>query len=216
MKSISYIIIILLISYRTNGQTVQEVIIPSYNDQYCDVIKKLESGQTDINYKEFRESFIESEQFRKASEQKKIYDSLEKEIYKEIKNKNYEAVITITKLMLSIDYTSMKAHKFLQQTYKITGDTVNYKKYHDIEFGLLNSIVKNGDGKTCSTAWPVIQISEEYFILDMIGASLLAQSTNRKGGFCDKMDVMVDGGKKTYYFEITNVFKGYEKLLNKN
>ena len=125
-------------------------------------------------------------------------------------------MIKRTKLMLGIDYTSMKAHKYLQQTYKILGDTLNYKKYHDIEFGLLNSIVKNGDGKTCATAWPVVQIREEYFILDMVGASLLMQTIDSKGGFCDKMETTVDGTKKTYYFEITNVFKGHEKLLNKN
>ena len=216
MKIFLHFIAISLISLNSIGQTNSNVIIPSYNDKYSDFIKKLESGQTEINYKDFRESFIESEQFKKASESEKIYDSLEKEIYGNIKSKNYQEVIRMAKLMLGIDYTSMKAHKFLQQTYKILGDTINYKKYHDIEFGLLNSIIKKGDGRTCATAWPVIQIREEYFILEMIGAVLLKQNTDNTGGFCDKMDVQVESGKKTYYFEITKVFKGYEKLRNKN
>jgi hypothetical protein len=85
------------------------------------------------------------------------------------------------------------------------------KKYHDIEFGLLNSIVKNGDGKTCQTAWPVIQITEEYFILEMLGAKLLRLSIDPSGGPCDKMEVKTDEGKKTYYFGISKVFKGYNK-----
>ena len=40
--------------------------------------------------------------------------------------------------MLSIDYTSMIAHKILRQTYNIIGDTLNAKKYKTIQFGLLH------------------------------------------------------------------------------
>jgi hypothetical protein len=113
--------------------------------------------------------------------------------------------------MLSIDYTDMEAHKILRQTYKILGDTVNAKKYHDIEFGLLNSIVKKGDGKTCETGWPVIQIAEEYFILDMLRAKLIKQSVDNTDGLCDKMEVQTAEGPKIYYFEISKVFGAYNK-----
>ena len=73
--------------------------------------------------------------------------------------------------------------------------------------------VKNGDGKTCATAWPVIQIDEEYFILQMLGAALQKQSIDNTGGLCDKMEVKTEeGDKKTYYFETSKVFEGYKKL----
>ncbi len=51
--------------------------------------------------------------------------------------------------MLSIDYTSMFAHDYLQETYKIFGDTLSQQKYEGIEFKLLYSIRKSGDGRTC-------------------------------------------------------------------
>jgi hypothetical protein len=127
-----------------------------------------------------------------------------------LKSKSVE-IIDVTKKMLSIDYTDMEAHKILHQTYKLLGDAPNSKKYHDIEFGLLNSIIKKGDGKTCQTAWPVIQINEEYFILQMLGAKLQKQSIDNTGGACDKMEVQSDQGKKVYYFEISKVFKGYNE-----
>jgi hypothetical protein len=123
----------------------------------------------------------------------------------------YAEIIDIAKKMLSIDYTDMEAHKILQQTYKIVGDTANRNRHHDIEFGLLNSIVKKGDGKTCQTAWPVIQVTEEYFILDMLGATLLKQTLDNAGGSCDKMEVQTEGEKKTYCFEISKVFEWYKK-----
>jgi len=109
----------------------------------------------------------------------------------------------------------MHAHKVLQQTYKALKDEANRQKYHDIEFGLLNSIVKNGDGKSCKTAWPVVQIEEEYFILDMLGAKLTGQSIDEKGGLCDKMGGLDDAGKAIYYFGIVKVFEGRNRLGKK-
>lgn len=129
-----------------------------------------------------------------------------------MRNKKFAEIIDITKKMLSIDYTDMEAHKVLQQTYKRLGDTQNSKKYHNIEFGLLNSITKNGDGKTCETAWPVIQVNEEYFILEVLRARLQRQSIDNIGGMCDKMEVQTDKGESVvYYFDISRVFEGYKR-----
>lgn len=195
------------------AQSNNDVVVPAFADKYSDFIKQLEAGQTDINYKEFRESFIESEQFKIAAKKSKEFEGLKKEMYLLMDKKKYQEIITVTKKMLSIDYTSMIAHKILRQTFQIIDDTVNAAKYKTIQFGLLNSIVKNGDGKTCATAWPVIQIEEEYFILQMLGANLMTQSTDYTDGICDKMDVKTEeGDRKTYYFEISKVFEGYKKL----
>ena len=213
IKTQLFIFSFLLTALSSFGQINTEVNIPTFKDKYSEFIKQLESGQTDINYKDFRESFIESEQFKIASKKSTEFDSLKKEMYSLMNKKDYQEIIKVTKEMLSIDYTSMIAHKILRQTYKIAGDTISAAKYKTIQFGLLNSIVKNGDGKTCATAWPVIQIEEEYFILQMVGATLQKQSIDNTGGLCDKMEVKTDEGEeKTYYFETSKVFEGYRKL----
>lgn len=191
-----------------------KIQIPNFNDKYSEYVKQLESGKLDIDYVDFRNSFLESKQFSKKGTN---YDSLKKQIFVEIKNKNYQGVINLTKAMLSIDYTSMFAHKYLQQTYKILGDTTNRNKYHDIEFGLLYSITRSGDGKTCETGWHVVQIEEEYFILNMLGANLQKQSTSSGGkNNCDKMDVMTEEREtRTYYFEANKIFEMESKLFDK-
>ncbi|KAA3643736.1 MAG: DUF4919 domain-containing protein [Bacteroidetes bacterium] len=210
--TIVFMLTSMLTTSYTFGQSSAEVEVPKFNDKYSEYVKKLEAGQTDIDYQDFRFSFIESEQFKIASAKSTEFDSLKKEMYTKMDKSEYEEIIKITKQMLSIDYTSMIAHKILRQTYKIVGDTANAAKYKTIQFGLLNSIVKKGDGQTCETAWPVIQLSEEYFILEMVGAELKKQSIDNEGGLCDKMEVKVDGKKKTYYFETSKIFQGYKKL----
>jgi len=213
IKKLIPVFIIVFTSMQTFGQANSEIVIPVFTDKYSAFVKQLEAGQTDINYREFRESFIESEQFRIASDKGEEFDSLKRVMYSLMAKKENEAIIKITKQLLSIDYTSMIAHKILRQTYQVMGDTANAAKYKTIQFGLLNSIVKNGDGKTCATAWPVIQVDEEYFILQMLGVDVQKQSIENNGGLCDKMEVKTETGeKRTYYFETSKVFQGYKKL----
>lgn len=192
------------------SQESSTVAIPQFDDKYSNLVRQLEAGKTGINYREFRESFLESEQFKAAANAKPDLGALRTTMHELMSKSKYAEIIAIAKKMLSIDYTDMEAHKILQQTYQMLGDAPDQKKYHDIEFGLLNSIVKNGDGKTCKTAWPVIQTTEEYFILQMVGAKLTKQSIDPEGP-CDRMEVQTDEGKKVYFFEISQVFKGYNK-----
>ena len=212
-KSLIFILGLCITILTCFGQSTKEVHVPTFADKYSQFVKQLESGQIEINYREFRESFIESEQFKIAARKSNVFDSLKNKMYALMDTKNYPEIINVTKEMLSINYTSMLAHKILRQTYSIVGDTINATKYKSIQFGLLNSIVKSGNGKTCASAWSVVQISEEYFILDMLGVELLKQSTDNSGGVCDKMEVKTEeGDRKIYYFETSKVFEGYKKL----
>jgi hypothetical protein len=189
-----------------------QVSVPPFDDKYSTLVRKLESGRTDIDYKEFRESFLQSKQFQVAASKGSDLHRLRAALPELMAQSKYPEIVQTTKKMLSIDYTNMRAHKVLQQTYKILKDEANRQKYHDIEFGLLNSIIKNGDGKSCKTAWPVVQIEEEYFILEMMDAELTRQSIDDKGGLCDKMEVSTDKGKAIYYFGIVKVFEGRKRL----
>ena len=193
-----------------------KIEIPNFNDKYSNYVKQLESGTTDIDYTDFRNSFLESEQF--SNKHSQVYDSLKKEIYNKIKDNNFNAVIDLTKAMLSIDYTSMFAHMYLQKTYQILGDTANRNKYHDIEFGLINSIIKSGDGKTCKTGWHVTQIEEEYFIIHVVLDADFQEQAISSGGknTCDKMVLKTaDGELVTYYFEANKVFEMEQRMFGK-
>lgn len=156
---------------------------------------------------------MESKQYAQKSTN---YDQLKKQVRTAIKDQDYKKVALLTKETLSLDYTSLFAHKYLRQTYKILGDYVNEKKYHDIEFGLLNSILKSGDGKTCATGWHVTQIEEEYFILGILETNMKSQSLMSVGkNACDKMDVTSkEGSPETYYFEINKVLAQENKMFN--
>lgn len=210
-KTLLFCISLLAFSATAFPEDSAAIAIPTYTDAYSKVVRQLESGETNIDYGAFRDSFLESEQFKIAGNQMTELDALRGKMHELMEKSSYAEIAEVARKILSVDYTDMEAHKILQQTCKLLGDAAGQKKHHDIEFGLLNSIVKKGDGKTCSTGWPVIQITEEYFILNMLGAKLLQQSLDNHGGVCDRMDVETEKGKATFYFDVSKVFQGYKK-----
>jgi hypothetical protein len=203
----------LALSQLSRAQDSGEITLPAWNDKYSEFVRQLEGGNTKIDYREFRYSFLESKQFQIKTKKRTQYDSLKMAMIAQAGAFHYSEVIRLSKAMLSIDYTSQVAHKYLQQTYKIIGDTAKRNKYHDIEFGLIYSISLNGDAKTCTTSWEVIQVEEEYFTLAMIGAKLTKQSIDKSGTkICDKMEVVNEDGKvEFYYFDVTKLFSKIAK-----
>lgn len=194
----------------------EKIKLPDTNDKYAGYVKKLESGETNIDYTDFRNSFVDSKMF---SEKSTNYRDLQKKMFEALKNSNYNEVIKFAKSMLSIDYTSMTAHMYLQKTYKILGDTANSKKYHDIEFGLINSIVNSGDGKTCDTGWHVTQIEEEYFIINVVLSGQPQQQSIAQGSknACDRMVIKNEKGEtETFFFEANKVFEAEAKMFGGN
>ena len=85
-----------------------------------------------------------------------------------------------------------------------------------MEFGLLNSIMASGDGKTCDTGWEVVAIGEEYFIIGMMGDTPSEQSLIQgKNGTCDLLHVRDENGKfQDYYFRIDAVLADEMSMLN--
>ncbi|WP_160366857.1 DUF4919 domain-containing protein [Sphingobacteruim zhuxiongii] len=196
-----------------NAQDSTKITIPNFQDKYSEYVTKLEAGDTDIDYQDFRFSFIESEQFILATKQIVLQNQLKTEMYQEYHNENYQEAMKLAKQILSFDYTSLDAHKILRHCYQDQDDKDNFEKYLNIQLGLFQSIITSGDGRSCATGWKVIQVSEEYFVLHILKANKEKQSLVTEGGLCDQLDVvMEDGTKRTFYFDVSKVFEGYKKL----
>src|SRR5690606_38201861 len=67
-----------------------KIEVPLFNDNYTKTVQKLESGQTDIDYKTFRENFIESEQFKVASKMNNEFKELTEKMYKQMSAKDFD------------------------------------------------------------------------------------------------------------------------------
>ena len=87
------------------------------------------------------------------------------------------------------------------------------QQYHRAMFyGLLGSITSSGDGKSCKTAYYVINVDEEYTVLNYMGAKTLGQSLE---GACDAMDVELNGKRTKIYFDISGSLAATQKRLDR-
>ena len=182
------------------------------NDKYLDYIRQIESGYMNIDFQKFRESFIDSPKFLIAFRRQNEIDSLANKMFYYASNSNFQQTIKSANQILEIDYTNMMAHKILGQAYEALGKVSDAEVQRTILSGLLNSIIKNGNGRACETAWPVIQVTEEGFIMQMLGAKIKNIEVGNKEGKCDKFEAEVDKDSSMYYFETSNILKGRLKI----
>lgn len=87
----SLLLLTLLFSSCTCSQaeTSNGIVLPNFNDKYSAYVRKLESGKTDIDYRDFRNSFLESRQFEVKGEKQSQYDNLKKEVSAQIEEEYF-------------------------------------------------------------------------------------------------------------------------------
>jgi hypothetical protein len=190
------------------------IVVPTFNDKYSNYVKELEAGKTDINYTDFRDSFLESTQYSKKGTE---YSDLRKAFSDNMAKQDYLKASESASKMLSIDYTSMYGHMYLDIATRRLNDTVTSNKHRTIARKLIGSIMESGTGKTCDSGLHVVQVEEEYFIANtVLNATVQSQSTiNGTKNKCDALTLKTKNGESiTIYFEANKVFEQYSKLLS--
>lgn len=85
------------------------------------------------------------------------------------------------------------------------------RKYFVLVGKLLQAIFSTGDGGTMESGFHVISVPDEYDILHVLGLRFSSQSLI---GHCDYLRVEPnDDNIKGIYFDVTQIFEGYQKAL---
>ena len=80
--------------------------------------------------------------------------------------------------------------------------------------GLVDSILRSGDGRTPETAWVVISIAEEYSILHVFGMSLRGRDLLE--GEIDRMEVESEGKVYVVHFDSSAHFRRLRSSLGES
>jgi hypothetical protein len=173
---------------------------------YENLVSKAEGGDETIDFRALRFAYIESAAYKRARSDNALRE-LQERLSIAAKAGAHEQVRSIALQILSIEYINLYGHKFLRQSCAKLNDDGCEKRHHHIEFGLLRSITSSGDGKSCDTAWEVVSLEEEYFILNMLGMKPYQQALiNSSKHRCDEMRVTdKNGSEKIYYFNVDAV-----------
>ena len=88
---------------------------------------------------------------------------------------NLEGAQLLAKQILAESYLDMEAHTAAARAAEKRGDKTAAAFHQYVLQGVLDSILKSGDGKTPATAYVVIAISEEYALMAHLGLRVAGQ-----------------------------------------
>ncbi len=114
-----------------------------------------------------------------------------------------EAAMRAVDQMLEFNYLDIHAHLLAASLHTCMGDRSRADYHRRFGGGLLQSVLKSGDGRSHRTAFVVISMAEEYAVLGSLGLEMRTQALVEHGGhFFDRMEAYrrSTGEISTLYF----------------
>ncbi len=98
-----------------------------------------------------------------------VPDDLEKAMLAALDRHDYEKALDLATYRLEENYVDINAHDVLSVAYWEL-DQPELATFHKfVKYGLIDSILSSGDGKTPQSAYVVIDVAEEAVVLDVLG-----------------------------------------------
>jgi hypothetical protein len=177
---------------------------------YAKLVEKARNGDIDTNYTALRLSYAQSDGYDPYSTRTR---PLFEDIWQALNAKDCAGAIAKSNEFLRIDFTRIVIHALRSDCFDQLGDSVTASRELAIGRGLAASLLASGDGKSPSTAYIVVTLNEEGFVLHELGVRQEKQSlVNDSGHEYDLVSGTDKAGQKTsVYFEVSNLFAGLSR-----
>lgn len=209
IKRISRCLSVLLVAVSINAQS-QETSKPKYEA----LLERVKAGDTAVSFKELRIAFTESQGYAPYGGDSEGRKSM----LAALQEKDYDKALGSAGTILKQKYVDIIAHLVSSIAYNELKNVERAKYHHGIVDGLIQSILKSGDGKSIETAYVVIATDEEYALFNVLDMKAVSQSlVHDKDHSYDKMDVVdrKTNQTTTFYFNIDIPFNWLSKSLKK-
>jgi hypothetical protein len=117
-------------------------------------------------------------------------------------------VVDVTGQILARNQADIRAHTLRSVTLRRAGQTNEADTQHEIAIGLIESIIRGGDGLGFASAFTVFDVSEEYEVMKVEGCLPRSQGLASQGD--RSFDVLrarkfSDGTPCDFYFDVTEM-----------
>ena len=187
-------------------------------DLYAQLVARAESGDETVDWGALRRAYLKSPAFDRARGAADRLLELRKAMFAAMAAHDHAAVLARARESLDLVYIDLEAQKARAQACAVMKDTECEKRGRRIELGLLRSIISSGDGLSCASAWQVVTVDEEYFILRMSNDEWHRQTlVQERDKICDKMDVTDEAGQpQTHYFDVGALLAADEARISRH
>lgn len=182
---------------------------------YADLVAQAESGDPATDFTALRNAYVVSAHYDGyGMKTLGMYDFLGPAF----QAKDCAKVVATSDQVLKIDYTPVTVHFMRTDCFKQMGDQARSDLERAIGRGLARSLLGSGDGKSTVTAYVVVTMAEERFVLSFLELNVERQALLGDGGH--KFDLIEGkngktGEKASVYFNIDAVFGSLTRALRK-
>lgn len=209
IKRVSRCLSVLLVAVSINAQS-QETSKPKYEA----LLERVKAGDTTASFKELRMAYTESQGYAPYGGDSEGRKSM----LAALNDKNYDKAVEHAGNILKQKYVDIIAHLVSSIAYNELKNLERAKYHRGIADGLIQSILKSGDGKSLETAYVVIATDEEYSLFNVLGMKVVSQAlVHDKGHSYDKMDAIdrKTNQTTTFYFNVDIPLDWLGKSLKK-
>ncbi|MFT3744748.1 MAG: DUF4919 domain-containing protein [Pyrinomonadaceae bacterium] len=131
---------------------------------YDALANKVKGGDMTVDFKALRFAFAD----KTPSEARAADPKLQAQMLQLLNEKKFKDVIKIAEGIHKTTFVDMNSHIMASMAYQGLQDPKKAKYHEAVYLGLVNSILKDGDGNTPKTAYQVISIAEEFPLLNAL------------------------------------------------
>jgi hypothetical protein len=183
------------------------------NASYAVLVAKAQRGDTDTDYTALRLAYAASYAYDPYSANTR---DLFAAAWAALQADDCATAMKKSDALLALDFTNIPVHAIREKCLAKAGDTAAAARELDAGKGLALSLLSSGDGKSVATAFVVVTLGEEEFVLVHFGIDekkqLLIYDHGRPFDVIEGVDKS-SGQKVDICFDVSNLFAGMSRKL---
>ncbi|HAV77566.1 MAG TPA: hypothetical protein DCX53_09470 [Anaerolineae bacterium] len=174
---------------------------------YMILLEQVKRSDPDFDFTKLRWTFAQTENYDPYNiDNSELISSM----YDAYDNNDFQLAVELASRILEKNYLLPDPHFILLQSYQALGDQQNAEFHNYFLRGIISSIAESGNGRSPETAFIVIQIEEEHFMLTILGLQDSDQSFVEENGVPYDIftGIAADTNEQTtVYFDISIPYK---------
>jgi hypothetical protein len=146
----------------SSAQAPQQHGAPTYDE----LVARAKAGDADVDYLALRDAYAESPSYDPYGSK---VGKLQSEMFDAYRRADCAAVLAKAESILAADFVHVDAHLLAGLCHGKLGNEEAMRRERAAARGLIDSILKSGDGKSEASAFVVIEVAEEYSMLRLLG-----------------------------------------------
>lgn len=196
---------------KSGNATQSKLTIEQDKSDYRQLVNRIKGGNLDADFVKLRQAFGEWLCDDKVNTDAPNRDAM----IQAFESKNYKTAAELIEIVLDYEFVNRGLHLAAEDAYRQLGNQAKADFHKTIAHKLLHAVLISGDGKTAESAYRVLDVSEEYFVMRqlgyIVGGQALMSKNNKAYDILNGNDS--DTGKAvSVYFDISSFFGGCDRV----